>query len=58
MSGIGGRDKVREVVTSVMGLVCKVLIVNIGGVADCTSGWAARYGIVWGECIGGVVTWN
>ena len=38
MSGIGGRDKVREVVTFVMGLVCKVLIVNIGGVVDCTGG--------------------
>ena len=34
MSGIGGRDKVRLV----MGLVCKVLLVDIGGVADCTGG--------------------
>ena len=46
MSGIGGRDKVREVVTLVMGLVCKVLIVNIVGVADCTGGLAGMYGIV------------
>ena len=38
MSGIGGRDKVQEVVTLVMGLVCKVLIVNTGEVADCTGG--------------------
>ena len=38
MSGIGGCDKVREVVTLVMGLVSKVLIVNIGGVVDCTGG--------------------
>ena len=38
MSGIGGRDKEREVVTLVMGLVCKVLVVNIGGVADCRGG--------------------
>ena len=37
MSGIGGRDKVREVVTLVMGLVCIVLIVNIE-VVDCTGG--------------------
>ena len=38
MSGIGGRDKVRAVVTLVVGLECKVLIVNVGGVADCTGG--------------------
>ena len=38
MSGIGGRDKAREVVTLVTGLVCRVLKVNIGGVADCTGG--------------------
>ena len=38
MSGIEGRDKVREVVTLVMGLVCKVVIVIKGGVVDCTGG--------------------
>ena len=35
---MGGRDNVREVATLVMGLVCKILIVNIGGGVECTGG--------------------